>query len=362
MYRIKNNNVSILSSCSKIFTALILTAMLALSFPLEVLAQDQDNISSEVKQIIEEYYVDEPTAEVMQANTADEVIKALNDPYTEYFSAQEYQEFASTLNEEFSGIGIYIESADDGARVVTVFKGSPAASAGIRAGDIIVKAGEQSMAELSEEEIGNILQGPVGSTIKISIQRGQSKFCVYVTRRLIPVPTVAGEIIKGHTGYIQISTFGSNTGAEFGDIVKDLRTQGAHNWIIDLRDNPGGYVESACKVAGYFIGSKTVTNIESRNEWVDIPAVSQGTIINEPVTLLINNNSASASEIIAAAIKDYDKGVLMGTTTYGKGTMQDMFRLSNGDVLKMTVARFYSPQMHEINHVGVSPDIWMGEN
>lgn len=342
------------------FLALILTFLIGLSLPLPVVAQD--NIGLEVKELIKDYYVDVPAAGVLQADSADEIITALDDPYSEYFTAQEYQEFVESLDQEFSGVGIYIELVADGVQVVSVIKGSPAEAGGIKSGDIIVAAGEKNLTGLADEEAISALHGPAGSVVELTVKRGESRFSVRVTRQQINVPTVTGEIIKGHTGYIDISTFGINTGAEFGKVLDNLSKQGADNWIIDLRDNPGGYLDSACQVAGYFIGDRPVIKMQSRDVWIDVPAVKPERTIDKPVILLINENSASASEVVAAAVKDYNKGVLVGTTTYGKGTVQKLFELSNGDILKMTVARFYSPGQHEINQVGVAPDIGMVEN
>ncbi|MEN6460361.1 MAG: S41 family peptidase, partial [Syntrophomonas sp.] len=274
-----------------------------------------------------------------------------------YFTAQEYQEFINSLDQEFTGVGIYIDIVADGVKVVSVIKTSPAEAAGIKSGDLIITAGEQNLAGLAGEEAASILRGPIGSVVELTVKRGDNKISARITRQKIDVPTVTGEIIKGHTGYIDIDTFGINTGAEFGNVLDDLQKQGADNWIVDLRDNPGGFLNSAYQVAGYFIGNQTVIKTKARNVWTDVPAVKHEKIIDKPVILLINENSASSSEVVAAAVKDYNKGVLVGTTTYGKGTVQKLFKLSNGDFLKLTVDRFYSPNKHEINHVGVSPDL-----
>lgn len=342
-----------------VLTVLLLIAMIALSSPFPV--QAEDNITQEVKDLIKDYYVDVPSAKVLQANTVDQVLSALDDPYTQYFTAQEYQEFISSLDPQFCGVGVYIDIMAEGARVVSVIRDSPAEAAGLKSGDIIIKAGDKNLAGLADEEVTTALRGPAGSIVRLTVKRGSSSFSIGITRREIEVPTVTGEIITGHTGYIDIAAFGSDTGTEFGKVLNDLQQQGVDNWVIDLRDNPGGYLTSACQVAGYFIGDKTVIKTKDRTEWTEVPAIKHDLLIDQPVVLLINQNSASASEIVAAAIKDYNRGVLMGITTYGKGTIQQLFALSNGDILKMTVARFYSPNQHEINHAGVTPDIVMGE-
>ncbi|MGI5921551.1 MAG: S41 family peptidase [Syntrophomonadaceae bacterium] len=350
-----NRNFGNLNYLRQAMVTFVLILAICLSLPLAAFAQD--NIAPEVKEIISHYYVDVPAAGVLQAATVDGVLAALNDPYSEYFTAQEYQDFIASLDEEFCGVGIYINLVSDGVEVVSVIKDSPAEAAGIKSGDIITRVDGKTLAGMASEEAAALLRGPAGSRVQLTIKRDHRTFAVSVTRRQIDVPTVTGELIKGHTGYIDIKTFGVNTGVEFGKVLEDLNRQGAKNWIIDLRDNPGGYLDSACEVAGYFIGNQTLIKMQTRDGWMDLPAVSRAKTIDKPVTILINENSASSAEVVAAAVKDYNKGTLIGKNTFGKGTIQKIFELSNGDVLKLTVARFYSPQKHEINHVGIAPDL-----
>jgi len=204
----------------------------------------------------------------------------------------------------------------------------------------------------------NILRGLDGSMVQISVQQGSETKDYTVTRRAISEPTVTGDVLDGHIGYLDLNSFGSDTATEFQTAVNRLRSQNVNGWIVDVRDNGGGYLSSAFDLAGYFIGPDVVAQIKDRTGAVDkYEATDQGLPLSQPVIFLINENSASASEILTAAVKDHQKARLVGTTTYGKGTVQSMFTLSNGGVLKMTVDRFYSPLGHEINKVGVKPDL-----
>ena len=202
------------------------------------------------------------------------------------------------------------------------------------------------------------MRGPEGSKVELKVKRGSSIMQFSIIRQKFEDPTVTGEVIDGHIGYIRIHTFGSNTSAAFGSKVEELRSQHVDDWIVDLRDNPGGYFNTALDLAGYFIGSNVAVSTKDRNNPIQYyNGTNHGFVLKEPVIFLVNQNSASASEIMTAVVKDYRAATIVGTRTYGKGTMQSMFNLSNGGVLKMTIAMFYSPEGKEINKVGVLPDV-----
>ncbi|GAB6173153.1 S41 family peptidase [Paradesulfitobacterium aromaticivorans] len=317
-----------------------------------------DSSLPEVRSLLEAGYVDPVPDEVLNAATVEQMLERLGDPHTMYFSAQEYQNFINSMDNRFSGIGIHIDIVPEGVLILSVIGGSPAESAGLKAGDIIVQGAGRSLAGLAAEEAVSILRGPEGSQVDLLVKRGTATLQYTVTRKNIEEPTVQGELVEGHIGYIELNSFGSTTAADFGTVVNYLRAQNADSWIVDVRDNPGGYLSAAIDLAGYLIGRETVVNIKYRNnESETYQATDHGLTLNQPVFFLTNENSASASEILSAAVKDHQKAVLIGTGTYGKGTVQSMFPLSDGGVLKMTVARFYSPLGKEINHVGVAPDL-----
>jgi len=336
----------------------MLVFSLILSTSAAVLASSNVEVLPEIRSILQNQYVDPVSADVLNAPTVDETLKRLGDPYTMYFSPEEYQGFVESIDMRFYGIGIHIEMEAEGVRVVSVIPGAPAEEIGLKTGDLIVRAAGQSLAGLSSEEAVNILRGLDGSMVQISVQQGSETKDYTVTRRAISEPTVTGDVLDGHIGYLDLNSFGSDTATEFQTAVNRLRSQNVNGWIVDVRDNGGGYLSSAFDLAGYFIGPDVVAQIKDRTGAVDkYEATDQGLPLSQPVIFLINENSASASEILTAAVKDHQKARLVGTTTYGKGTVQSMFTLSNGGVLKMTVDRFYSPLGHEINKVGVKPDL-----
>lgn len=335
----------------------MLVLILILSNLTLVAASDVD-VLPEVRSLLQNQYVDPVSADVLNAPTVAETLTRLGDPHTMYFSPEEYQGFVGSIDMRFYGIGIHIEMEAEGVRVVSVIAGSPAEEVGLKAGDLIVRAGGQSLAGLSSDEAVNILRGLDGSTVQISVQQGTETKDYSVIRRAISEPTVTGEVLDGHIGYLNLKSFGSDTATEFQTVVNRLRNQKVDGWIVDLRDNGGGYLSSALDLAGYFIGPDVVVQIKDRTGTENsYKAPDHGFTLSQPIIFLTNENSASASEILTAAVKDHQKATLVGTTTYGKGTVQTMFTLTNGGVLKMTVARFYSPLGHEINKVGVKPDV-----
>lgn len=335
----------------------VLILILILSTSTTVLASDVE-VLPEIRSLLQNQYVDPVSDDVLNAPTVDETLKRLGDPHTMYFSPEQYQGFLGSIDMRFYGIGIHIDMVPEGVKVVSVISGSPAEEVGLKTGDLIVRAAGQSLAGLSSDEAVNLLRGFDGSSVQISVKQGTETKDLSVTRRAIKELTVTGDVLDGHIGYLDLNSFGTDTPTEFETAVNRLRSQNVNGWIVDLRDNGGGYLSSAIDLASYFIGSDVVVRIKDRTGTVtQYKAQDHGFTLSQPVIFLTNENSASASEILTAAVKDHQKAILVGTTTYGKGTVQSMFTLSDGGVLKMTVDRFYSPLGHEINKVGVNPDV-----
>lgn len=340
----------------KVLLSLLLIG--ALLFGSASIALATDNTLSEVRSLLQNSYVDPVSDEVLNAATVDEMLNRLGDPHTMYFSAADYQNFINAVDLNFSGIGVRISIVPAGVLINSVITGSPAEKVGLKSGDIITEAAGQVLAGMSSEQAVVLIQGPVGSKVDLRVKRGTDILQFSVTRAKIEDPTVTGEVMNGHIGYVAISSFGSITPVTFAGVVKQLQGQNVDSWIVDLRNNPGGYLNTAIDLAGYFIGPKTAIQVKDRNDPIQtLEAANHGFVLNQPVVFLVNENSASASEILTAAVKDYQKATIIGTNTYGKGTVQSLFSLSDGGVLKMTIARFYSPNGNAINKVGISPDV-----
>jgi len=338
----------------------VLSVFLILLFlnPIYTKVIAQTNILEEGKNILKSNYVNTVSDDVLNAPDLNEMVKRLNDPYSAYFTQKEYSEFVNSVNNTFTGIGIGVDMVKDGIRVSRVIEDSPALDVGLKVGDIIVQADNKDLGgALSAEEAVTYIKGEAGTYVKIVVQRGTEVLNFNVQRREIKSPTVRSEMLSGNVAYITISSFGADTADLFSTAVKEMDLLKAESYIVDLRYNGGGYMSTALDIAGHFIGNNPAIIIEDKlGKQYKVKAVDHGKVIEKPVVFLINEYSASASEILAAAVKDYDKATFIGVTTYGKGVAQQMFPLSDGSVLKLTVEKFFSPYGNIIHKVGVSPD------
>ncbi|MBU3189897.1 Ig-like domain-containing protein [Clostridium bowmanii] len=338
----------------------VLSILLILLFlnPIYAKVVAQPTVLQEGKNIIKSNYVNTVSDYVLNAPDLTEMVKRLNDPYSDYFTKKEYSEFTGSINNTFSGIGIGIDLVPEGIRVSRVIENSPAIDAGLVAGDIIVQADNSSLVGItSTEEAIKYIKGESGTYVKIVVHRGTEVLNFNIQRREIKSPTVECKMLTGKVAYITIVSFGEDTGDLFSKALTKMNDLGAKSYIIDLRYNGGGYMGTALDIAGHFIGNEPAIIIEDKNSvQYKYKAVAHDKLIDKPIIFLINQYSASASEILAAAVKDYDKALFVGTTTYGKGVAQQMFPLSDGSYLKLTVEKFFSPQGNIIHKIGISPD------
>lgn len=317
----------------------------------------------EAREIIESEYANSIPSGVLNASTIDDMVKGLNDPYSEYFTAEEYNDFVDEINNSYCGIGVYINSQPEGIGIIGVIDNSPAASVGLKIGDIIVKAGGQSLKGMSSDQAVTYIKGAENTTVAIQVLRDGKYYDYIVKREVINSPTVQGYIINNHAAYIQISSFGENTPDEFKAKLDELKKSSPDTYIIDLRNDGGGYTSSCYDIAGYFMGNNPVVKMVDKDGKAEIiNAVAHDETIDKPAYFLVNKYTASASEILSAAVKDYKKAYIIGTNTYGKGCAQNMYQLSDGSVLKLTVRNFYSPLGKTIQKVGITPDFTVNED
>lgn len=318
----------------------------------------QSDTMEEVASLLKSLYVDEVPEKVLKADTIEDMIVQLKDPHTVHFTSEEYDEFINSMEMTFTGIGIYLEIVSEGVLILSTIEGSPAEKAGLKSGDIIIEADDISLKNISSEEAIVIIGGTEGTRVKLVIKRKDDTIKKSVIRKKIEIPTISGEVLDGHIGYIDLNSFAQDTPVEFRDIVDELEDEEVDSWIIDIRDNPGGYLDASFDIAGYFIGDNLAVQMKNKErDSHEGYALDHGDTIDEPVIFLVNDYSASASEVLSAAMKDYEKGILIGKETYGKGSVQAMYSLSDGSVLKMTMYRMYSPKGKAINEVGVAPDL-----
>lgn len=313
-----------------------------------------------VVSIINKEYIGNFKSTSMVDGAIQGIVSSLGDPYSEYQLPSEYKEFKSRISGHFGGVGLYITEKNKKVLVAKVIEKSPSFRAGIKAGDIVTKINDKSALGLSSEEVKNKMRGEIGSKVKITMFRpSTNKFIDFnLTRENIVIPNARGEIIKGTSiAYVSLYQFTSDLPDEVYDLLVKLGKKNYKGIILDLRDNPGGDLQSVTKIAQYFVPKGPIVTIDYKNQ-ADTTFSSDGSAyLKVPIVVLVNGDSASASEILAGAIKDSGSGTLVGTTTFGKGVVQQLYPFNNGAALKLTVAVYLTPKKHNINHKGVKPDI-----
>lgn len=334
----------------------------ALSSLLGSASNETDNLYSSLKTIealIEKYYLKDIDEQAVIDGAIDGYVSALGDPYTEYIPADEMEEYTENIMGNYVGIGIYMvqNTEKNVIQVLTPIKESPAEAAGILPGDIIVAV---DGVEYSGEEMttaSNSIKGEEGTKVKLTILRGTETLDVEITRSKINTNPVIAEKLENNIGYLEISSFDEGTAEEFKTKYESLKEQGITSLIIDLRNNGGGLVDEALQIADYIVpkGKELLITVDKNNNEV-IEKAEEDVLIDMPIVVLVNENSASASEILAGALKDLDEATLVGTTTYGKGVIQQVLSLRNGSGLKVTVEEYYTPNRNKIDGVGIEPD------
>jgi carboxyl-terminal processing protease len=342
----------------KFFISLVFLFSLAISgFHVHAEQTVSQSVLNEVRDYIERYYVDPINKNSLQGSTPQDIVKYL-DKYSTYMTAEEYEQFLDSIDIEFVGIGITMEEDEAGIKIMSVLENSPAARAGLRAGDIITEADGQALAGNAVESAATLITGQEGTTVNLKVFRPETNetFSVSVVREKINWPNVEFSKLSGNIGYIRLYSFDLESVKEIEKAIRSL--SGVKGWIFDLRDNPGGYVDAAQEILGFFPNVKYAFQLRDRsNKPTVYGAIEQPVKMTGLVHVLVNSSSASASEMVAASVKEQKGAVLYGQRTFGKGSMQELFPLSDGSVLKLTIARFFSPNGTPIHEVGVKPNV-----
>lgn len=280
----------------------------------------------------------------------------IGDPYSAYLSSDEYQDLMITTSGEYQGIGVTIAPDDNGfINVVAPIDGSPAAKAGIQSGDKILSVDGVEYKGTTIDAAANSMRGETGTKVSIVILRDEEMIELAIKRANIVMETVKSETLEQEIGYIRISSFEEHTAEDFGKVLRDLESNGAKGLIVDLRDNPGGLVDVSVDIADYLLPECIVTYTEDR-QGEKRYFKSKAGATDLPYVLLVNEGSASASEIVASAVKDHKGGAIVGTKTYGKGIIQEIVPLNNGAATKLTIMQYFSPEGNVIHKIGVEPD------
>ena len=324
---------------------------------------DADTVSkiNELTAYTKLYYYDDIENEKLQDGLYTGLIDGLGDKYSVYYNEEDYQALQISTTGQYYGIGAGL-SQDKDTMVVTVnkvYEGTPSESAGLLKDDVIVSVDGTEAASMELSELVKLIRGEKGTTVHLEIYRPSTEenLSFDVERQDITLPSVSHKMFEDGIGYVHIDSFETETATQFEEAVKDLEDQGMKALIIDVRYNPGGMVTAVVQILDDILPEGTVVYTEDKNGNRQDYTSSGDTYLDYPIAVLINGESASASEILAGAIKDYQYGTLIGTTTFGKGIVQTIFPLENGDAVKLTTAKYFTPNGNYIHGVGIEPDI-----
>lgn len=311
----------------------------------------------EVKKIVSEDYKGDVPANLKSLTSIDAIIKEL-DPYSTYFTKEEFESYTNSINNTTTGIGVVIEEHEKGIQIVNTFEGGAAIKAGIMPGDIITSVDGVSTVNMSIQQASSLITGKEGTTVQLVVLKATNKTQTYkLVRKQFQVPVVTKKLLFGNTGYIAINSFSDGGAILVQDAKNALQKQGATSFILDLTNNGGGYVHTAEELIGLFPNSPNAYFLQTRGQSGQVKSVKQTSLFPANTKVLVNGYSASASEMTAAALLDQKSAILYGQKTYGKGSMQTFYNLSDGSYLKLTVANFTGPNGTIINKTGVNPNV-----
>jgi len=338
----------------------------------KVNAANEDNIYkkidlfSEVLDKINKEYVDDVNQSEAMDAAINGVLQSL-DPYSAYMTPESFQDMQTETSGEFGGLGIEVGMEYGVVKVISPIDNSPASKVGVKAGDYIVKIDGIQVQGKSLTEAVELMRGPVGTDIEITVRRkGEKKALTFIiTRDIIKVASVKSRIIDEKTGYLRLTSFNENSSDQIKDKIKEFnKNNKVENYILDLRNNPGGLLSQAIKISDFFLDNGEIVSTKSKRKYENRKwFAKKGDILNDnTIIVLINYGSASAAEIVAGALQDHKRAILVGENTYGKGSVQSIIPLKNDGAIRLTVSKYYLPSGKSISDVGVTPDIVISEN
>ena len=326
---------------------------------------DKIDLFGDVLDKINKEYVDD----VDQGKAIDAAINGLLqslDPYSAYMSPEMFNNMQTETSGKFGGLGIEVGMESGVVKIISPIDDTPAAKAGVKAGDYIVKINGIQVQGKSLTEAVDLMRGPVGSSIEITIRRrGVKKAIIFnIVREIIEIKSVKSEILDKKIGYIKLSSFNENSSSQIKNSLNEFKNQNLNGYILDLRNNPGGLLSQAIKITDYFLEDGEIVSTKSRKDsenrkWF----AKKGDVINgKALIILINYGSASASEIVAGALKDHKRAIILGENSYGKGSVQSIIPLKNKGAIRLTISKYYLPSGQSISRIGVTPDFEIAEN
>ena len=311
----------------------------------------------EVRDVVKNNYVGDLNGNLDSAKSISELMNML-DPYSTYFTADEFESFINGVELTSVGIGVAIEKVDAGIKITQLFDGGSAKGAGLKVGDIITAVEGTSTTVMSIDQASSRIQGKAGTSVTLTILREDGTIITKtLVRKAFSLPNVTTDMLYGNVGYISLNSFSNDTASLVAKAIRDLKNKGAKAFVFDLQNNGGGYVTAAEQLIGMFPNASYAYKLKEAKSTSNVRALKQSTQFPENTKVLMNEFSASASEMTVAALLDQKAATLYGQKTYGKGAMQGFYELEDGSFLKLTVAEFFGPKGTVINHVGVKPHV-----
>ena len=306
---------------------------------------------------IESQYVTEVEEDTLVNGAISGMVRALEDPHSIYLDTKLYNQLKTETTGSFGGIGVYMGFKNGGVQVLGVIPESPGEKVGLLAGDSILAVNSQPVSEIEPGEVAMKIRGKVGTDVELLIRReGEEDKTYTITREVIQMKTVAGKMLDDRAGYVRISNFSENSGKEFKDIIGNLENQGMKGLILDLRQNPGGVITSCVEIAQEIVPAGIIVSVIRRDGEKEV-YTSNLQQPKFPIVVLLDNNSASASELLSGALQDTKAALIVGKTSYGKGSVQTVIPMFHNDGLKLTIAKYYTPKGRSIDGTGIVPDV-----
>ena len=313
-----------------------------------------------LEELIDEEYLDEKDESSLREGLYAGLLAGLKDPYSTYYTAEQYKELNTSNEGSYVGIGAVLQKDDTGgAKIIQLYEGGPGEQAGLKKGDVIKAVDGADVTDKETSDIASMVRDSEKASVMLTIQRENEEKTrdVKVEIRDVEIQTVSHEMLSEDTGYIRISEFSEVTSEQYKKAFADLKEQGMKKLVVDLRDNPGGLLTAVCGVLRQILPEGLIVYTEDKNGKREEETCDGKSELDMPLAVLVNGNSASASEIFAGAVKDYGIGTIVGTTTYGKGVVQTIQPLTDGSAVKITIAKYFTPKGNDINKKGITPDV-----
>lgn len=349
--------------CTALVGAGIFGGRYVLSNKDHAVNQESVQKAKTIESLIDKYYLDQIDNDELESYLYKGLMAGLGDPYSTYYTAEEYKELTEDTEGVYRGIGVTMQKdvSTGAVTVVKCFEGAPGAEAGLQPQDQLVKVNGEDITDKELSEVVKMIKTSESDTVTLTILReGESDYReVEVTLDTVEAPMVEHEMLDDKIGYITINQFAETTASQYETALEDLNNQGMERLIVDVRDNPGGLLTSVCDVLDSMLPEELLVYTEDKNGKKSEYNATGTDQFDKPMVILVNGNSASAAEIFSGALQDYKVAKLVGTTTFGKGIVQQIFNLSDGSAVKMTISKYYTPSGRCIHGTGLEPDIEM---